>query len=145
MTKGILLILGMLLLFTTPLLSYADDPSDGHSIPKPILKVGRGFVNTISSPLEIPNQMYLLADHANNNSKYGLRTAAATIEGLFMGIGFMCWRLGAGVYDIITFPIPNYENCIITPPYFTVSFEAYYGTETSETVADTPELSPVIK
>jgi putative exosortase-associated protein (TIGR04073 family) len=144
-TKGILFILGMLLLFTTPLVAYADDPSDGPSIPKPILKVGRGFVNTVSSPLEIPNQMYLLADHANNNSKYGIRTAAAAIEGLFMGIGFTCWRLGAGLYDIITFPIPNYENCIITPPYFTVSFEAYYGTDTPEPSGDTPPLSPVIQ
>ena len=137
--------LGILLLFTTPLLSYADDPSEGPSIPKPILKVGRGLVNTVSSPLEIPNQMYLLADHANDNSKYGIRTAAAAIEGLFMGLGFTCWRLGAGIYDIITFPIPNYERCIIKPPYFTVSFEAYYETDTPDQPADPPPLLPVIQ
>ena len=103
------------------------------------MKFGRGCVNTVSSPLEIPNQMYLLADHADKNSKYGLRTAAAAIEGLFMGLGYTFWRLGAGVYDIITFPVPKYEYCLITPPYFTVSFEAYYGVDTPEPSADSSE------
>ena len=54
-----------------------------------------------------------------------------------MGVGYTFWRLGAGVYDIITFPIPNYEYCLITPPYFTVSFEAYYGEDTPEPSGDT--------
>lgn len=139
MTKGILLILGIVLIFTTPLSAFADDAPEGPSIPKPFLKIGRGIVNCISSPLEIPNHMYLLSDHANNNSKYGVRTAAAAIEGLFMGIGYTCWRLGAGVYDLITFPVPNYEKCIITPPFFTVSFEAYYEKNPPETSAETPE------
>ena len=123
----------------TPLSSYANDSSDGPSIPKPFMKFGRGCVNIVSSPLEIPNQMYLLADNADKNSKYGLRTAAAAIEGLFMGVGYTFWRLGAGVYDLITFPVPNYEYCLITPPYFTVSFEAYYGIDTPEPSGDTPQ------
>ena len=139
MTKGIPLILGIVLIFTTPLIAFADDSPEGPSIPKPFLKIGRGIVNCISSPLEIPNHMYLLSDHANDNSKYGVRTAAAAIEGLFMGIGYTCWRLSAGVYDLITFPVPNYEKCIITPPFFTVSFEAYYEETPQESPADTPE------
>ncbi len=139
MTKGIPLILGIVLILTIPLTAFADDSSEGPSIPKPFLKIGRGIVNCISSPLEIPNQMYLLSDHAKNNSKYGVRTAAAAIEGLFMGIGYTCWRFGAGVYDLITFPVPNYEKCIITPPFFTVSFEAYYEKNPQESPAETPE------
>ena len=83
--------------------------------------------------------MYLLSDHAHNTSKYGIRTGAAAIEGLFMGVGYTCWRLGAGVFDLITIPVPNYENCIITPPYFTVSFEAYYEKTPPEPSAETPE------
>ena len=139
MKKGKLFILASVLLCIAPLSSYADDPTDGPSIPKPFVKLGRGFVNIISSPLEIPNHMYLLSDHAHNNSRYGIRTAAAAIEGLFMGVGYTCWRLGAGSYDIITFPVPKYENCLITPPYFTVSFEAYYGVDTPEPSADSSE------
>ena len=139
MTKGIPLILGIVLLFAIPLIAFADDSPEGPSIPKPFLKIGRGIVNCISSPLEIPNHMYLLSDHAHNNSKYGVRTAAAAIEGLFMGIGYTCWRFGAGVYDLITFPVPNYEKCIITPPFFTVSFEAYYEKNQPESSAETSE------
>jgi putative exosortase-associated protein (TIGR04073 family) len=138
-TKGIPLIVGIIFIFTIPLTAFSDDAPEGPAIPKPFLKVGRGIVNCISSPLEIPNHMYLLSDHAHDNSKYGVRTAAAAIEGLFMGIGYTCWRFGAGIYDLITFPVPNYEKCIITPPFCTVSFEAYYEETSPESSAETPE------
>ena len=139
MAKGIPLILGIALICTVPLIAFADDSTEGPSIPKPFLKIGRGIVNCISAPLEMPNHMYLLSDHANSNSKYGVRTAAAAVEGLFMGIGYTCWRFGAGIYDLITFPVPNYEKCIITPPFFTVSFQAYYEENQSESSAEPSE------
>ncbi len=97
-------------------------------------------LNTISSPLELPNQMYILSDHAKENSKYGIETAAAAIEGIFMGTVYAFWRLGAGIYEVFASPIPNYESCIITPPYLTISYEEYYEKEEKEPVAGEDEL-----
>ena len=90
------------------------------------------MINIVSSPLELPNQMYLLSSYAHDNSKYGMETASAAIEGFFMGIVYSFWRLGAGTYDLFTFPLPKYETTIITPAYFTVSYKEYYGTEKKE-------------
>jgi len=119
-------------MLTTPLFCQAEEISDKPFLSKPLTKFGRGMVNTISSPLELPNQMYLLSNHAHENSKYGVETASAAIQGVFMGVVYTFWRLGAGTYDLITFPLPKYEFCLITPTYFTVSYKEYYEKEKKE-------------
>ena len=136
MKKCILLVLTVSLLTSFPLLSYAQDSSDRPNLSKPFMKLGRGIVNVISSPLEIPNQMYLLSDHANQNSKYRIKTGAVAIEGFFIGIVYTFWRLGAGAYDFFTFPFPDYDFCYITPPYLTISYQEYYGKEEEEVPAE---------
>jgi len=90
------------------------------------------MINTISSPLELPNQMYLLSSYAYENSPYGIETASAAIEGVLMGTVYTFWRLGAGFYDLLTFPLPPCEKAIITPTYFTVSYTEYYKQEKKE-------------
>ena len=120
------------LLLMPPLFCHAEETLDKPFISQPFMKLGRGMVNIISSPLELPNQMYLLSNHAHENSKYGLETASAAIEGLLMGAVYTFWRLGAGTYDLLTFPLPKYEFCPITPIYLTVSHEKYYAKEKKE-------------
>ena len=122
----------IILVLIIPFCCQAKETQDKPFISKPFMKLGRGMVNIISSPLEISNQMYLLSDHTHENSKYGVETASAAIEGFFMGIVYTFWRLGAGTYDLFTFPLPAYEFCLITPPYFTVSYESYYEKEKKE-------------
>jgi len=80
---------------------------------KPFQKLGRGMVNIISSPLEIPKQMYLQA--IEGKTVWG--TVARYIGGVFIGIGWTGYRFGAGVYDILTFPFPKLGDSIIEPEY----------------------------
>ena len=127
-------------MLTAPFFCCAEENAGKPAISKPFMKIGRGIVNTISSPLELPNQMYILSDHANENSKYGIETAAAAIEGMFMGTVYAFWRLGAGIYEMFAFPIPHYESCIITPPYLTISYEEYYAKEKREPSKEESDL-----
>ena len=132
MKKSVIFKTIVILMLTAPFFCCAEENAGKPAISKPFMKIGRGIVNTISSPLELPNQMYILSDHANENSTYRIETAAAAIEGIFMGTVYAFWRLGAGIYEIITSPVPNYESCIITPPYITISYEEYYTKEKKE-------------
>ena len=122
----------IILMSILPNYCRAEELSGKPSFSKPLMKIGRGMINIVSSPLELPNQMYLLSSHAHDNSKYGIETASAAIEGFLMGVVYSFWRLGAGTYDLVTFPLPKYETTIITPTYFTVSYEEYYGDEKKE-------------
>jgi putative exosortase-associated protein (TIGR04073 family) len=122
----------IILMSIPPLFCHAEELSGKPSFSKPFMKVGRGMINIVSSPLELPNQMYLLSSHAHDNSKYGIETASAAIEGFLIGVVYSFWRLGAGTYDLFTFPLSKYETTIITPAYFTVSYEEYYEDKTKE-------------
>ena len=129
----------IILMSILPNYCRAEELSGKPSFSKPLVKIGRGMINIVSSPLELPNQMYLLSSHAHDNSKYGIETASAAIEGFLMGVVYSFWRLGAGTYDLVTFPLPKYETTIITPTYFTVSYEEYYGDEKKEKQAGNAE------
>ena len=122
----------IILMSILPHFCCAEELSGKPSFSTPFMKLGRGMVNIVSSPLELPNQMYLLSSYAHDNSKYGIETASGAIEGVFMGVVYSFWRLGAGTYDLFTFPLPKYENTIITPTYFTVSYKEYYRDESEK-------------
>lgn len=132
MKKFIMIKVIIIIMLTAPLFCHAEEISGKPSLSKPFTKLGRGLVNIISSPLELPNQMYLLSNHAYEESKYGVETASAAIEGVLMGAVYTFWRLGAGTYDLFTFPLPKYESCLITPTYLTVSYKEYYEKEPKE-------------
>ncbi len=71
-------------------------------------KLGRGAVNIVSSPLEIPKTMI---DTFNKDK--GL--PESFFFGLPVGIVKMVARLGAGVYETVTFPVPlpgDYEPLV---------------------------------
>lgn len=61
-------------------------------------KLGRGVVNTTLGVLEIPKQSVKRA--IDTKTSYGY------ISGGFLGIGYFVLRELAGVYEIVTFPVP---------------------------------------
>ncbi len=134
--------LSTLVCLSAPLIASAEEAPEKPFLTKPFTKLARGAVNMISAPLEIPNQMYILSDHADENSRYGVETAAGAIEGLFTGTGIALWRFVVGAYDFITFPIPVYEAGLIDPPYITVSYEVYYERPPAAATAKEGDRSP---
>lgn len=74
----------------------------------PLDKLGRGSINVLTGWLEIPKTVY--EDSADNNPLFG-----ATF-GLLHGAGCALYRTGAGLVDIVTAPIPPYDNHIV-PEY----------------------------
>jgi len=70
-------------------------------------KLGRGVLNTALGVFEIPKQSVKRA--IDTDTSYGY------VSGLFVGIGYFVLRELAGVYEIVTFPIPlpaHYEPVI---------------------------------
>jgi putative exosortase-associated protein (TIGR04073 family) len=70
-------------------------------------KFGRGLINTAFGVIEIPKQSVKRA--IDTESAYGYPS------GLFIGIGFFVLRELAGVYELVTFPVPlpsGYEPVI---------------------------------
>ena len=81
-------------------------------------KLGRGFRNVFSGPFEVAKYMILEAEHAKwdyMGSFFGV------FYGSFKGAGLGAARMGSGLFDILTFPVPfppDYES-IIQPERFT--------------------------
>jgi putative exosortase-associated protein (TIGR04073 family) len=63
-------------------------------------KLGRGICNVLTGPLEIFNQPAQMAAG-------GERWPIAFMGGIFKGTGVMIQRVLVGVYEILTFPVPN--------------------------------------
>ncbi|HCM42289.1 MAG TPA: hypothetical protein DIS66_03115 [Candidatus Omnitrophica bacterium] len=66
----------------------------------PLRKLQRGFLNIALSPMEISNEL-AVEKHENHD-----QMPPSWMTGLVRGIGFTAGRALAGVYDIVTFPIP---------------------------------------
>ena len=76
-------------------------------------KLGRGIVNLVSSPLEIPNQSIKLAETQDDP----MAQAAGYAGGFFLGIGHFFGRMTSGVVDIFTFPVTNWDQALMEPEY----------------------------
>ena len=64
----------------------------------PIHKMGRGVVNVLTGWLELPKQISLGKEEENPVVGIG--------KGLLKGAGLALLRMGVGVYEAVTFPIP---------------------------------------
>ena len=64
----------------------------------PVEKVGRGLTNVLSGWIELPKQIHLglHSDHP----------VAGVGWGLIKGTGLAVMRIGVGLYEAVTFPIP---------------------------------------
>jgi hypothetical protein len=88
-----------------------------------IQRLGRGFVNTISSPLELLAQPVARAKYWDDRSTNQFAVLGGFFEGIPMGFAYFGWRLGAGFYDMFTFPYWCYDKTIIQPEYLSFSPE----------------------
>ncbi len=84
-----------------PCLYAADDPAT---------KFSRGIVNIVTSPGEYFVQITKLCERHD--------PMTALLGGLFHGTYRMAERIGVGIYDILTFPVPIPEDYkpLIEPP-----------------------------
>jgi len=64
----------------------------------PIHKAGRGLVNVLTGWIELPKQLHLGGQEEN--------PMAGIAGGLLKGAGLGLLRVGVGLYEIVTFPIP---------------------------------------
>jgi len=92
------LIIGM------PALSAAE----GRAYPvETISKLGRGVVNILASPEELLVNMFKQARDAETHGDNDSGVNVGYFTGVFVGVGFMFARIGVGVADIVSFPIPT--------------------------------------
>lgn len=80
--------------------AFADDLWD---------KGGRGVADIVTSPYEVVRQ---------GKIDYDEKGGIGIFTGGFRGIGSMVGRLGVGVYELVTFPLPGYDP--ILDPEFTI-------------------------
>lgn len=67
-------------------------------------KVSSGFANLVGAPIEIPKNVLLTVN--SSNTVYG-GVILGTIGGMISGVLHMGARMGIGVADLITAPIPT--------------------------------------
>lgn len=72
----------------------------------PIHKFGRGIVNVLTSWIEIPKQVHMGSRQDN--------PITGTISGLGKGIANAILRLGVGLYEAVSCPIP-YPKGYVSP------------------------------
>jgi len=75
-------------------------------------KLGRGLVNVVTSPVEIPRNMYVESQY--ENVFYGMTV------GLGKGLMRTVMRMGAGVVETLTFPFnfpDEFKDPIVEPEY----------------------------
>lgn len=72
--------------------------SAGVHAGNPVKKLGRGIANIAFSPLEIPMKMYDITQEEGD--------IAGITYGTFAGIGYCIARIGVGIADVVTFPMP---------------------------------------
>lgn len=100
----------------------ADEESPARTV-RPFERFGRGLTNIITSPLELPAQMYNRAAYQQEYDNNPFAIIGGFLEGIPMGIIYFGWRLGAGCYDFATFPFERCDESIIDPEYVTFSYK----------------------
>jgi putative exosortase-associated protein (TIGR04073 family) len=104
-----------LLLAGAPCSAAADD-----HVPAPLAKLTRGITNLA---LGLPGEIaYNVVETAHSDE--GLASAGGHVAGLFsgllMGIGMGAARMGSGLVDVVTFPIPFDDNRPIVEPDYII-------------------------
>jgi len=113
-------IIAVVLLWCAPAWCGSDEAPD-RSV-RPFERFGRGLTNIITSPLELPAQMYNRAAYQQEHDSNPFAVLGGFFEGIPMGVVYFGWRLGAGCFDVITFPFQRFDESIIDPEYVTFSY-----------------------
>ena len=98
----------LLLTFGIAGLSMADFQAPPGAKYGPVRKLSRALANIVYGVTEIPVQM-VRSDIEGGNSE-------AASYGTLFGTGKTLARLGYGIYELITFPLPTYKGGY-RPPY----------------------------
>jgi hypothetical protein len=124
MKRAIYIVLLLVLCIAT-CSAWGEDPQPSSNDDQihGIQRFGRGVVNTFSSPLELLAQPYARASYWEEKSNNQFAVLGGFFEGIPMGFVYFGWRLGAGFYDMFTFPFYCYDKSIIHPEYLTFSPE----------------------
>ena len=89
--------------------------ADSSAYPVEVIsKLGRGISNVALSPAEISVNMYKQARQAESADGNDSSIGVGYFTGFFVGIGFMVARIGVGVAEIVSFPIPT--RPMMNPP-----------------------------
>ena len=93
-------------------------------------KLGRGAVNVVTGWVEIPKRIY--------ETSIMQGTAAGWTWGLLRGVGHGFVRTAAGVYEVVTFPVPQPPDYapVIQPEYVFVDEMALPPASTSTAASD---------
>jgi putative exosortase-associated protein (TIGR04073 family) len=67
----------------------------------PLAKLGRGVVNVVSAPVEIPKQVRA---YWIEGSQYTMHISFWIFSGLVKGVAETAKRTGSGLWDIVSFP-----------------------------------------
>ena len=106
----VLLLIVVLAVSTMPAVSAQETgESKAQWILLPVMKLGRGIANVAFSPLELPMKW-----NEVGNEMGGI---AGITWGTLKGVCFVIARIGVGVTDIVTFPVPL-PNCPEDPSGF---------------------------
>ena len=82
----------------------------------PVEKVGRGLTNVLSGWIELPKQIHLGSRESN--------AVTGLTWGIVKGAGLTLLRVGVGLYEAVTFPIPYYPKNFASP-YEEMELEDY--------------------
>lgn len=100
MKKAVIVIAVLMMVFCLASTSHAEG-SGGHAQGSG-KKLLRGVVNCLTGWAELPKNIYQTSVEEN--------LLAGLTVGLGKGIGYTIRRIGAGAYDIVTFPFPIPED-----------------------------------
>ncbi len=125
--KHVLWLLGIGLTCSVVQPAWAQDP---------LPKAGRGAVNVLTSWIELPKQMHLGRQEEHPIIGIG--------QGLFRGTSLALLRIGVGLYEALTFPIPYPRG--FASPYLSLQLPDYAwqvtrGTSYEERTAPSTEAS----
>jgi len=97
--KKLLLSLTTLALAGTALADIQDPPMNDQG---PTRKLGRGLSNIAFGFMEVPQCIAQINDREGNS--------AWISYGIVRGVGRMFARIGAGIYEVATFPVPSHRG-----------------------------------
>ena len=105
--------------FVTSSLSYADIQSPPGDRDNRVRKLSRGLSNMIYGITELPGTW------RNNNKREGSTIAAG--HGLVEGAKRSVVRMGFGLYEVVTFPVPTYKDGYKSPLPKKAKWDANHG------------------
>jgi putative exosortase-associated protein (TIGR04073 family) len=101
------LVFALVLLIAAPSLASAETTTDRAYPVRVLWKLGRGLHNLVGAPSEIPVNAFKEAEGAKLAGDNVGGVLVGGFTGTFTGVGYMFARMGVGLFDVVTFPVPT--------------------------------------